>query len=547
MSFRQPVARCRVRFRLLAAQDDLKVCQLQYWKRTEIQNMQMIDMQRRYKNGIVDEWITTLTFPEEAHYIRYRFLLTDWSGKQQYFNESGFSPSPSPEGNFELLQVNETDIRSIPEWSRGCVFYQIFPERFAIGNNPLTKQTLEPWSAKPTRENYLGGNLDGIRKKIPYLNDLGVDCLYLTPIFHADFNHKYATIDYFRIDPDFGSMEDFVHLVNEAHQAGIRVVLDGVFNHTGIKFMPFSDLLEHGENSKYKNWFYPKQFPLAINPESYECVGDYPYMPRLRVVNPEVREYVLSVLLFWLREAKIDGWRFDVADELDPSVVRFWRDHVKAIYPDALFLAETWVDARRLLNEGDQFDSAMNYLFRDVVISYFARGELKETQLDNRLQTILMKYSDETALSLYNCIGSHDTTRFLNEAGGDVSKLKMAFAFQILFPGAPAIYYGDELAMTGENDPGCRAGMTWETGDYSLSGYVQYLINLRKKHKAILFGSYKTIFANDQQKLFAFERIYQEECVIAVFNSSNMRQTLKLASWGETVDISPRSVEIIIK
>lgn len=543
--FRQPLARNKIRFRLLAADGDLAFCHLCYWKRTSPEKKQAIEMQLRYENGRQSEWLVEVEFPEEVHYIKYYFILTDYMGKTLYYNDRGFAAEPPEVGNFEVLQVNESDIPMQPEWSKGCVYYQIFPERFARGNNPVANRTYEPWRSLPTRENFMGGNLDGIRQNIPYLKDLGVDVLYLTPIFHADYNHKYATIDYFQIDPDFGTKEDLVQLVEEAHQVNIRVILDGVFNHVGVKFSPFADLFEKGQDSQYRDWFYPKHFPLTISADSYECVGDYPYMPRLRVVNPETREYVLSILLFWLEEAHIDGWRFDVADELDASAVRYWRDQVKAQYPEVLFLAETWGDASMYLNENDQFDSAMNYLFRDIMVDYFARNEIDEVELDQRIQNMLLKYSDETSLVMYNCIGSHDTARFLTEADGDKAKLLMAVAFQILFLGSPAIYYGDELGMEGENDPGCRAGMTWENGDESVYDYTKKMINLRKNSMAIKQGSYTTKLKDNNQHVFAFERHYQEERALVVFNKGDSHQILDFAGWEKRVDISPKSVEII--
>lgn len=547
LPFRQPLARNRISFRLIAAGGDLYSCRLQYWKRSAPESKLTTDMNVRYENNEQSEWIAEVSLAEEAHYIKYDFVLTDRLGKTLYFNDQGFSDVPPTAGHFELLQVNESDIPALPEWSRGCVYYQIFPERFAAGKNPASIRSYSPWETPPTRDNFMGGNLEGIRQKLPYLKDLGVDCFYLTPIFLADFNHKYATIDYFRIDPDFGTQEDLVRLVEEAHRANIRVLLDGVFNHVGIDFIPFIDLRENGASSRYREWFYPKRFPITISADDYECVGDYAYMPRLRVVNPPTRDYILSVLLYWLQVAQIDGWRFDVADELDPRAVRFWRDQVKMKYPNALFLAETWGDAGSLLHGGDQFDSAMNYLFRNVVIDYFARDTIDEIDLDRRIQHLLMKYSNETSHAMYNCLGSHDTARLLTEFRGDKTKLRQAFAFQMMFPGSPAIYYGDELGMEGENDPGCRAGMAWNNGDMDLYGYMKKLIGLRRRSKAIRNGSYHTVLKDGTRRLFAFERRYENERVLVVFNRGDSDQHLDFAGWAEIVDISPQSVEIIIK
>lgn len=547
LPFRQPLARNIICFRMLAAAGDVSACSLFYWKRSEPypESRRVLPLAVRYQDGIKAEWVGEAVLPEEAHYLKYFFKLTDAAGASVYYSEHGFSKEEPGRGFFELLQAAETDVRKAPQWARGCVYYQIFPERFAVGNPNKELRGYERWDSEPTRENFLGGDLRGIREKLAYLEELGVECLYLNPVFAADFNHKYATTDYFAVDPDFGTTEDLTALVREAHSRGIRVLLDGVFNHVGVHFAPFLDLKENGERSKHRDWFYPKRFPIELDPGCYECVGDYPYMPRLRVANPEVRAFVLSVLLHWLDTADIDGWRLDVADELDTAAVRFFREEVKKKHPGALLLGETWGDASRMVCEGDQMDSAMNYLFRDAMVDYFARDRIDEVTLDGRLQHMLMKYPDEVNLCMYNCLGSHDTARFLTEAGGETWRLRLATAFQMLFPGSPAVYYGDEIGMRGENDPGCRAGMAWERPDEELLSWTQKLIGLRKANEAIRHGSYRTVACDAKKGLFAFERRLGSRRVLAVFNRGGAPQTLDFADAGETVVVLPRSVKII--
>ena len=547
LPFMQPLARTRVRFRLLAAAGDLASCQLTCWKRSQPQSRRTYAMQTRYQDECKTEWVVDVSFPQEAHYVKYFFTLTGRDGEVLRYGEHGFFQEDPSQGFFELLQVQEADVPALPQWAQGCVFYQIFPERFAVGNPSKALRNYEPWNARPTRENFLGGDLPGIQAKLPYLRELGVECLYLTPVFAADFNHKYATADYFHVDPDFGTDEDLTALVEAAHAQGIRVVLDGVFNHVGIRFPPFADLLSKGEESAYRDWFYPKRFPLSIDPDCYECVGDYPYMPRLRVANPAVRRYVLEVLIHWLEKANIDGWRFDVADELDAGAVRYWRERVKARFPDALLLAETWGDARRLVAEGDQFDCAMNYLFRDAMVDYFAKAAISETTLDHRLQRMLMKYPEGVNQRMYNCLGSHDTARFLTECGGDKKRLRLALAFQLLFLGSPALYYGDEVGMEGGNDPGCRGGMRWEGGDRELLETARRFIAMRKEHPALRRGGYRCALAEDQRHLFAFERFCEEERALVIFNSGDGPQYVDFADFGGRVDIPPQSVKIVIK
>ncbi len=538
--FVQPLARNRVRFVLEAAPGDLKTCELVWWKRTNAAEQHNAPLHIRIENGRVTQWQTEVVFSEEVHYIKYGFFLTDRTGNRFWLNAYGLQAEPAAEGSFEILQINQTDVNAIPDWSRGCIYYQIFPERFA--RNGTARGEFAPWDALPTRDNYLGGNLAGIISHLAYLSDLGIECIYLNPIFLGDFNHKYATTDYLKIDPMFGTEPELTELVEKAHSLGIRVILDGVFNHTGIHFAPFMDLMEKGQNSAYKDWFYPKQYPIRVDASCYECVGDYPYMPRLNGENPEVRAYVRDVLIYWIEHTHIDGWRFDVADELDRHAVTWWREEIKRRFPEAVLLCETWGDASRLLG-ADGFDCAMNYLFRDAMIDYFAHGTITETDLAKRLNSMLMRYPDETNLSMYNCLGSHDTARFLTEAGGEIWRLRLAMAFQMLFPGAPALYYGDELGMTGENDPGCRGGMVWDKPDQNLLSWEKELIRMRKQHPAVRRGKYTVLMAEDH--IFAFLRESEKDRVAAVFNTGDQMKHLDFAELAGSVDVLPHSVKII--
>ena len=537
--FVQALARDRAQFLLEAAAGDLAACEWVGWKRSEPERVVRRAMSLRMSNGQTDQWTAEVAFPEEAHYIKYGFLLRDHDGAKAWLGARGLQREAGEAGCFEILQINATDVLSVPQWAQGCVYYQIFPERFARGGGA---GDWDAWDAAPTRENYLGGSLRGIIGRLAYLADLGGECIYLNPVFQGDFNHKYATTDYRRIDPMFGTEEDLRELVKACHASGIRVILDGVFNHTGIHFAPFEDLVRNGEHSPYRDWFYPKRYPIRIDAAYYECVGDYPYMPRLNGANPGVRAFVRDVLLYWLERTGIDGWRFDVADELDRHAVAWWREEVKKRFPDAVLLAETWGDAGRMLG-ADGFDTAMNYLFRDAMVDYFARGAIGETALARRLSDMLMRYPDAVNLAMYNCLGSHDTARFLTEAGGETWRLRLAMAFQMLFPGAPAIYYGDEIGMTGENDPGCRGGMAWDRQDDGLLAWQRSLIALRKAHPALRTGSYIPLLADDSRRLFAFARQDASEWITAVFNAGDLPQTWDSA--GEFVHVLPHSVRII--
>lgn len=264
--FVQALARLKARFFLEAAADDLSSCELVWWKRSMPEEKHTVSMSVSICTQRIDKWTASVEFDEEAHYIKYEFILTDKLGMRTWYNAYGFHEEQTPEGSFEILQINETDVLRVPAWSQGCIYYQIFPERFAKSGK--VQGPFDAWDAAPTRENFLGGNLRGIIERLPYLNDLGIECMYLNPIFLGDFNHKYATTDYFKIDPMFGTEPDLMELVDKAHALGIRVILDGVFNHVGIHFAPFMDFMEKGEKSAYRDWFYPKQYPMSISSDT---------------------------------------------------------------------------------------------------------------------------------------------------------------------------------------------------------------------------------------------------------------------------------------
>lgn len=539
--FVQPLARTSVIFLLEAAPHDLTGCTLVWWKRSEPEKVYRESATLRYRTETMDQWAFTVFFPEEAHYIKYYFILCGQDGSEHRFNTYGFDKAES--GCFELLQINSTDLITVPEWTQGCVWYQIFPERF--DRDPVTDRELDPWDAEPTRDNYLGGTLSGIRRHLPYLAELGTECIYLNPVFAGDFNHKYATTDYLSVDPMFGTEADLLELTGEAHQLGIRIVLDGVFNHCGIHFAPFEDFRRNGSGSTYADWFYLKKEPVEIDSACYECVGDYPYMPRLNGANNEVREYVLKILLYWLEKVHIDGWRFDVADELDMAAVRYWREAVKLQYPEAVMLAETWGSAVRMIAPGT-FDCAMNYLFRDAAVDFFAHESITPSEFRNRLAGMLQKYPDRNMLSMFNCLGSHDTARFLTEAGENVDRLRLAMAFQMLFPGAPSVYYGDEIGMKGNNDPGCRGGMAWNKMNMDLLAWQKHWIAFRKEHSAIRKGSIAFLNESDPA-LFSFSRFDSSEEIIAIFNTDSLPHPTDFAGPAESVDVPPHTVKIIIK
>lgn len=462
-----------------------------------------------------------LDFDEPAQYVQYYFEINTDSG-MVYWGRNGCEDS-RPKYFFEYLATAELDILHTPTWAKGSVWYQVFPERFYNANFNNDPKGVKAWGETPTRENNFGGDLAGIRDKISYLKKLGVDVLYMTPIFESPSNHKYDTTDYFTIDPAFGTTQDLIYLVEDCHCHGIKVILDGVFNHIGYSSKQFQDVVQNGSESKFADWFYIKNFPIQTEPLNYECVGYYKWMPKLRYKTRAVRDYILKVGRYWVETADIDGWRLDVADEVDYTFWQEFRREIKLVKPDAFLLAETWKDGRDMLR-GDQMDSVMNYLFRDVTLDFFARQEIDAKIFVQRISQMLYGYSKVVRPVLYNLLGSHDTTRLLTECGGDLDKLKLIVAFQMTFPGMPAIYYGDEIAMFGENDPDCRKTMEWEKSDENLLAFYTNLTIIRHRLPSLQFGDLKFIYSKDS--VVAYSRTYESETTYVIINNSPQEHTV---------------------
>ncbi len=456
--------------------------------------------------------------------LRYFFEFTDMHGEKAYYGNYEFSKEciTNIDRMFDCPQnLREEEMFEVPEWAANKVVYQIFPSRYAA-SQPVDK---ELWYKAPiTFTDNLHGDIRGIIDHLDYIRDLGIDVIYMTPIFKSDSSHKYDTIDYYQIDPSFGTAEDLRELVQKAHQYGMKVVLDAVFNHTGRDFFAFKDILENKEKSKYLDWYFIDKFPLDTEPgqaPNFKCFGYYGGMPKLNLKNPEVEKYVTDVACYWLKECDIDGWRMDVGDEISHYFWKHFRRAVKAVKKDALIIGEIWHYAGDFL-EGDEWDTVMNYPFYLNLIDLLADEKIGVSRFIQNFGYMKGRLNKKCYPLMWNLIDSHDTARFLHLCNNK-QKQHLAAAFQLLMPGMPMIYYGDELAMPGANDPDCRRGMYWdeEYRDNEMLEWYKRLIQVRRTHACIVGGELAETITRDEDGTIVLIRKNTEETIALIFNCSN--------------------------
>ncbi|GGJ53658.1 maltodextrin glucosidase [Deinococcus roseus] len=475
---------------------------------------------------------------QKTHY-RFKLIL---GGRVVWYNQGGVSFTPPAFGQDFSFSAQQP-----PEWVHSRVFYQIFPDRFCRGHqdralpghdyhgDPIIHKN---WSDLPQkgqghREIY-GGDLEGIRQKIPYLQDLGVNALYLNPIFHSPSSHKYDTQDYHQIDPQFGSNEEFAGLVQQLHLSDIRIVLDGVFNHIGDHHPWMNRAGVYPEAGAFQNGSSRAYFTYTgERPEDYLGWAGVTTLPKLDFNHPEVQAQIYgrpdSVVRHWLKAPYgIDGWRLDVAPMLGKDgtdrdnrqiLSEVWQA-ARDTHPEAYIFGEHFYDATWWLQGGVE-DATMNYHGFTWPTWAFLAGRdhrnhpasVDAAQYAEALNRNLSQLPFRQQLAQLNLLGSHDTERFATVCA-DLEKQKIAAALLLTFIGVPCIYYGDEIGMEGENDPDCRRTMPWgdpQRWQHGLFDWYQQLIRLRKTQRALQEGSFRILHARGDH--LVFERRLGQECI----------------------------------
>ncbi len=438
-----------------------------------------------------------------------------------------------------------------PEWVKNAVFYQIFPDRFA--RSPRMAHTpgiqFKAWGSPPEEQGYQGGDLYGVVDKLDYLKDLGVTALYLNPIFTAATNHRYNAYDYLDVDPLLGGKPALRELLDEAHKRGIKVVLDGVFNHCGRGFWAFHHILENGGLSPYIDWFTITGFPLYAYPESPHRKANYATwwgnhsLPKFNTNNPGVRAYLFEVTRYWL-EFGIDGWRLDVPEDIqDDSFWREFRQIVKGVNPEAYIVGEIWHEARHWL-QGDMFDAVMNYQITAPVLGFFGSNHLNlswkhsdvvlapldASQFAVKINAMLALYDWQVQLAQMNMLDSHDMPRALWIMGNNKNALRKAVLCQMTMPGAPIVYYGDEVGLSAGGDPFCREAFPWDKPancDEALCNDYREAIALRHAFPALRTGDFDFVFA--EENLVVYRRRLGRQEVLVAFNNGNVSAQVSIA------------------
>ena len=458
-------------------------------------------------------------------------------------------------------QITVYEDNKIPSWYKEGIIYQIFVDRFFNGNKDgviLNKKKNSfiygNWYDEPMyirdnngnikRWDFYGGNLRGVIEKLDYIKSLGVNIIYMNPIFDAVSCHKYDTGDYENIDKMYGTNSDFKELCIKAEEKGIRIILDGVFSHTGSDSIYFNKYGNYGELGAYESKYskYYKWYRFYEYPNSYECWWGFENQPNVEELEKTYSDYIVnsenSIIAKWLRLGA-SGWRLDVADELPDEFIQMIKERMKSEREDSVLIGEVWEDAsnkvsyskKRKYLLGNELDSVTNYPYRNI-ISDFLNEEISSQDFYKVIMSIKENYPRENFYANMNLLGNHDTERILTVLKENLNKLKLALCLQMTLPGVPLIYYGDEAGLLGNKDPENRKTYPWGRENKKVLSYYSFFGNFRKNEEVLRKGDFY-IFKDTPEDVIAFKRVYKEKEMIILVNRSNSSKTITLKGEGE--------------
>ena len=532
-------------------------------------------------------WVVEINFMSEI--AKFSFAATTDDKLNIYFGTSGVANFISPSEKW-IYDVNNFSRHVVPDWVYGSVMYQIFPERFANGKESLNPENTVEWGSVPTRLDFQGGDLYGVIDHMQYIQDLGVNILYLNPIFLSSSTHRYDSWDHFKVDPILGGDEALKELIDEAHKREMKVVLDCSLNHVHPRNFAFQDIVKNGEKSKYIDWFTVFDFPVRlihrphlysntykvgwdgnedeykryleektfkdaklpievrdddgpIVETTYKAWWGVPDMPKVNLENADARQWALDVTKHWIENFNIDGWRMDVAKELDFSFWKDFRQIAHSANKDVLLISEIFGDTSQWL-QGDRFDGTMNYSFREAMTDFFATRRIGTKEFADSLANLYSMYSFEALSSCQNLLSSHDVNRFLNLAEHKRDAILGAIFMQATFPGIAGIYYGDEVGLGGAGDPFNREPFPWhdeESWDANILSYTKELMNLKNSTSILRFGSFELL--NVQDDIVCFRRSLENESMLCLVNRDRSTKDIKIPSTAESITIVHGDVE----
>jgi cyclomaltodextrinase / maltogenic alpha-amylase / neopullulanase len=510
-----------------------------HWTKSDGKTMTWVHdqkpMTKRYSNNLFDYYFIAI----EPSFYRSKYAFTLKHQDQVYLYGTKQLKAIKSSGDlyglydlseyFNFPYINQEDLHHTPSWVKDTIWYQIFPDRFHTTTpNPNLK-----WGKLPVNNHELyGGNLKGVTEKLPYLHDLGITGIYFTPIFESPTAHKYDTTDYFKIDPQFGTNEDFGVLVQKAHEFGIKVMLDGVFNHAGYDHPFFQDVIQHGQDSPFKDCFYIDQYPVVNFPIhqttgkpihyqgidlNYRTFAFTPMMPKWNTSNQVAERYLLDCIQYWIEKYDIDGWRLDVSNEISHDFLRKIRETSRKTKVDTFILGENWDSSMPWL-KGDQLDSVMNYDL-SYPIWKFLEHQMDLSLFKHVVSTYMAHTPKNVMENMFNLVGSHDTIRIKRRLKDDERRVKLSYLFMFMSAGAPNIYYGDEMGMTGEHDPDNRRCMLWNQDEQSLDflSFTQQLIRLRKEHDAMSDHDFHFVDSN----VLIFTKNHDDDHLLLIINNTD--------------------------
>ena len=517
-----------------------------------------------------------------ANVAKFSFAATTEDNLNLYLGTSGIANFISPSEKW-IYDSSIYQRHSIPDWVYGSVMYQVFPERFANGRSEINPENTVEWGSVPTRLDFQGGDLYGVIDKLDHIESLGVNILYLNPIFLSGSTHKYDSWDHFKVDPTLGGDDGLRDLISNCHDRNIKVILDCSLNHVHPRHFAFQDIVKNGENSEYKNWFTIFDYPVRLihrphlyantykvgwdgNEEeykrylektfdetkvpvevrdddgpivepSYKAWWGVPDMPKVNFESKEARQWALDVTKHWIENFDIDGWRMDVAKELDFSFWKEFRDIAHKANKETLLISEIFGDTSQWL-QGDRFDGTMNYSFREAMTDYFATKRINNKEFADSLANLYSMYSFEALSSCQNLLSSHDVKRFLNRCGNEEDGILGAIFLQATFPGIAGIYYGDEIGLGGADDPFNREPFPWhseESWNSTILDYTKKLMNIKKSSSIFKYGRFELL--DDNEQFVAFRRILKDESMLCIINRSKSNDDFNIISNAHSVNV----------